>query len=70
MPWNVPDLWGEELLEVALKRGHEEPKGKNRNSKEGLGEGHRLTGTLPHSQWEEGFGGKGCFCTFWETGQK
>lgn len=57
MPWDVPDFWGEGLLEVALLSEHEEQKGKSRNSKEGLGEGHRLTGILPNSQWEEGLGG-------------
>lgn len=57
MPWDVPDFWGERLLEVALLSEHEEQTGKSGNSKEGLGEGHRLTGILPNSQWEEGLGG-------------
>ena len=55
MPWDVPDLWGEELLEVALNSEREERK--DRNSIEGLGEGHRLTGTLSPFPVGRRFGG-------------
>lgn len=34
-PWDVPDLWGEELLEVALKSESEEQKGFQRGAGRG-----------------------------------